>query len=296
MTGSSEARPAASEPRVPDTIDALVVPLDGSGFSLTALPAATSLAATLGAGVHLLSAVESVEQVDARDGELARIEVAGHAVHRTVVVDRDPAGAIHEAVRKLQNAVACMATHGRARSAALVGSVATDVVARGRDPLVLVCPYMGPPRHGSGVVACVDDSPAAVVLVAVAVRWAELLGERCAVLTVAEDAPEPVTGGPVRRRFGPDGDAEGYLATLVEPLRADGHQVEPVVRYDPVSVWGGLYRYLNHHPAALVATNTRSQVGVRRLVLRRVAAAIVRHSRSPVLVLPRPDGATRHER
>ena len=261
-----------------------------------ALPAATRLAARLGAEVHLLSAVESVDQVDARDRELARIEVPGHVVHRTVVVDRDPAGAIHEAVRKLQNAVACMATHGRARSAALLGSVATDVVTRGRDPLVLVCPYMGPPRHGSAVVACVDDSPAAVVLVAVAVRWADLLGERCVVLTVAEDAPEPVTGRPVRRRFGPAGDAEGYLGRLVEPLRADGHQVEPVVRYDPVSVWGGLYRYLNDHPAALVATNTRSWAGVRRLVLGSVAATIVRHSPSPVLVVPRPDGATRHER
>ncbi|MGH9231810.1 MAG: universal stress protein [Acidimicrobiales bacterium] len=296
MTGSDDARPAASEPRVPDTIDAVVVPVDGSGFSRTALPAAMRLAARLGAELHLLSAVESLEQVEARDRELAAIDVPGHTVHRTVVVDRDPAGAIHEAVRKRQNAVACMATHGRARSAALVGSVATEEVARGRDPLVLVCPSMGPPRHGSDVVACVDDSPAAVVLVAVAVRWAELLGERCAVLTVAQDAPEPVTGGPVRRRFGPDGDAEGYLATLVEPFRADGHHVEPVVRYDTVSVWGGLYRYLNDHPAALVASNTRSWTGVRRLVLGSVAAAIVRHSPSPVLVVPRPDGAARHDR
>jgi len=167
MTGSDDARPAASEPRVPDTIECLVVPLDGSDFSLPARPAATRPAVRLGAEVHLLSAVESVDQVDARDRELARIEVPGHVVHRTVVVGRDPAGAIHEAVRRLQNAVACMATHGRARSAALVGSV---------------------------------------------------------------------------------------------------------------------------------ATNTRSQAGVRRLVLRSVAATIVRHSRSPVLVVPRPDGATRHER
>ena len=144
--------------------------------------------------------------------------------------------------------------------------------------------------------ACVDDSPAAVSLVAVAVRWAELLGEPCAVLTVPEDAPEPVTGRPVRRRFGPDGDAEEYLGALIEPFRADGHQVEPVVRYDPVSVWGGLYRYLNDHPAALVATNTRSWTGARRMVFGSVAATIVRHSPAPVLVAPRPDGPTPDER
>jgi nucleotide-binding universal stress UspA family protein len=168
-----------------------------------------------------------------------------------------------------------------------VGSVATDVVARGHDPLVLVSPYMDQPRRSSGVVACVDDSPAAAALVAVAVRWAELLAERCIVLTIAEDAPEPVTGGPVRRRFGPDGDAEAYLAALVAPFITAGHAVEAVVRYEPVNVWGGLSRYLLDHPAALVATNTRSRRGLRRLVLGSVAATIVRHSPSPVLVVPR---------
>jgi nucleotide-binding universal stress UspA family protein len=206
------------------------------------------------------------------------------------VIDRDPAGAIHEALRKLDNAVACMATHGRARSASLVGSVATDVVARGRDPLVLVCPYMEQPRHSAGVVACVDNSPASAPLVAIAVRWADLLGEHCVVLTVAEDAPEPVSGGPIRRRFGPDGDAEGNLAALVEPFRAAGHEVDAVVRYDPVSVWGGLYRYLLDHPTTLLVANTRSRTGLRRLVFGSVAATIVRHSPSPVLVVPRVEG------
>jgi nucleotide-binding universal stress UspA family protein len=269
------------------------VPLDGSDFSRVAVPTAARLAVGLGAEIHLLSAVESVDEVERRDRELARVEIPGHIVHRTVVIDRDPAGAIHETLRKLENAVACMATHGRARSAALVGSVATDVVARGRDPLVLVCPYMEQPRRCAGVVACVDDSPAAAPLVSIAVRWAELLGERCIVLTVAEEAPEPVSGGPIRRRFGPDGDAVGYLATLVEPFLAAGHAVEAIVRYDPVSVWGGLYRYLLDDPAALVVANTRSWTGLRRLVFGSVAATIVRHSPSPVLVVPRVDRGAR---
>ena len=293
MTGSDPARSSASAPTVPDTVDGLLVPLDGSDFSRVAVPTAARLAVRLGAEIHLLSAVESVDEVERRDRELARVEIPGHIVHRTVVIDRDPAGAIHETLRKLENAVACMATHGRARSAALVGSVATDVVVRGRDPLVLVCPYMEQPRRCAGVVACVDDSPAAAPLVSIAVRWAELLGERCIVLTVAEEAPEPVSGGPIRRRFGPDGDAVGYLATLVEPFLAAGHAVEAIVRYDSVSVWGGLYRYLLDDPAALVVANTRSWTGLRRLVFGSVAATIVRHSPSPVLVVPRVDRGAR---
>jgi nucleotide-binding universal stress UspA family protein len=287
MTDFEAARPSSSEPMVPDTVDALLVPLDGSDFSRVAVPIAARLAARLEAEIHLLSAVESADEVGRRERELDRVEIPGHVVKRNVVVDRDPASAVHEALRKLGNAVACMATHGRTRSAALVGSVATDVVARGRDPLVLVCPYMDQPRRSSGVVACVDDSPASAALVTVAVRWADLLGERCTVLTVAEDAPEPVSGGPIRRRFGPDGDAEGYLAALVAPFLTAGHAVEAVVRYEPVNVWGGLYRYLLEHPASLVATNTRSPKGLRRLVFGSVAATIARHSPSPVLVVPR---------
>lgn len=287
MTEFEAARPSSSEPMVPDTVDALLVPLDGSDFSRLAVPTAARLAARLEAEIHLLSAVDSADEVGPRERELDRVEIPGHVVNRSVVVDSDPASAVQAALRRLGNAVACMATHGRTRSTALVGSVATDVVARGHDPLVLVCPYMEQPRRSSGVVACVDDSPASAALVAVAVRWAELLAERCIVLTVAEDAPEPVSGGAIRRRFGPDGDAEGYLAALVAPFITAGHAVEAVVRYEPVNVWGGLYRYLLDHPAALVAINTRSRTGLHRLVFGSVAATIARHSPSPVLVVPR---------
>jgi hypothetical protein len=76
----------------------------------------------------------------------------------------------------MPGAVACMATHGRARSTALVGSVATDVVARGHDPLVLVCPYIEQARRTADVVVCVDDSPASAGLVTVGLDWADRLG------------------------------------------------------------------------------------------------------------------------
>jgi nucleotide-binding universal stress UspA family protein len=298
MTGSTVARPTRGGSGVPEQVDVMLVPLDGSGFSQAAVPVAARLAARLDAEIHLFSAVRTAEEVEARDRELAGVVIPGHAVHRTVVVDADPAGAIHEALRKLDNGVACMATQGRARSAALVGSVATEVVARGRDPLILVCPYVDVARRTAGVVACVDDDPAAPALARIALGWAGLLGERCTVLTVAEDVaedvPEPVTGGPTRRRFGPDGDVRAFLDRLVEPLRAAGHAVDATVRFDAVSVWGGLYRYLMDRPATLLVAGTRARTGVPRLVFGSVASSIVRHSESPVLVVPREDaGAER---
>jgi hypothetical protein len=51
-------------------------------------------------------------------------------------------------------------TFTRGRTAALVGSVATDIVARGNDPAVLVGPLVNLGRPMRRVVACVDDTPA----------------------------------------------------------------------------------------------------------------------------------------
>jgi nucleotide-binding universal stress UspA family protein len=174
------------------TIDTVLVPLDGSAFSRTAVPAATRLATRLDAAIHLLSAVESVDEAGNREADLAHVEVPGRRVTRTVVVDRDPARAIHETLRRMPAGVACMATHGRARSTALIGSVATDVVARGHD-IVLVCPYIDQARRTADVVVCVDDSPASAGLVMVGLDWADRLGERLVVLTVAEEVQPPAT-------------------------------------------------------------------------------------------------------
>jgi nucleotide-binding universal stress UspA family protein len=162
MTASQPARSSPTEPRVPDTVDVLLVPIDGSDFSRAAVPTAARLGGRLGAEIHLLSAVESVEELERGERELARVDVPGHRVHRTVLVDRDPAGAIHEALRKLDSAVACMATHGRARSAAPLGSVAIEVFARGHDPLVLL--VVTNTRSWTGIRRLVFGSVAATIV------------------------------------------------------------------------------------------------------------------------------------
>jgi nucleotide-binding universal stress UspA family protein len=269
------------------TIDTVLVPLDGSEFSRTAVPAAARLAARLDAAIHLLSAVGSVDEAGQRDADLTDVEVPGHRVARTVVVDRDPAGAIHETLRRIPGAVACMATHGRARSTAFVGSVATDVVARGHDPLVLVCPYIDQARRTADVVVCVDDSPASAGLVTVGLDWADRLGERPVVVTVAEDVQPPATDEPPQRRFGPDGDVERFLEELVQPARATGRTVDTMALYNPIGVWQGLYRHLSAAPATLLVVNSRVRPPAMRLAFGSVATTIVRHSPVPVLVVPR---------
>jgi nucleotide-binding universal stress UspA family protein len=183
-----------------------------------------------------------------------------------------------------------MASHGQGRSAAVVGSVATEVVARGHDPLVIVGPHPDGHPAGHGVAVAVDDSPASAALLPIGVGWAGLLGEPLTVTTVAEPVPPPLRPDhPARRRFGPDGDVEAFLEGLVAPLRQEGHKVEALALYDPVSPASGLDLYLRDNPATMAVVASHALTGPTRIVFGSEAAAIVRRSPSPVLVVPRPD-------
>jgi len=175
---------------------AVLVPLDGSPFSERALPVAAWMAERLGGGLSLVSAIDSEDERAARSEFLSSVAAtvgkAGVPVAWSVVVDRDPAGAIHECRRQLDDAVVCLATHGRGASAALVGSVATEVVARGHDSLVLVGPLLAEKPIGTGVVACVSGGPETTEVLRAGVAWGGWLEEPVVAAMVAEPVPDPV--------------------------------------------------------------------------------------------------------
>lgn len=275
-----------------DTVAAptsLIVPLDGSRFARRALPVAIHVARMLHADIHLLSVVATASYVERRQAELAEIPFPpGCRVHRTVLVGLAPADAIHETRRRLQPGLVCMASHGRGRSAALAGSVALDVVARGCDPVIVVGPAFDGRVAGHRLVACVDSSPASGAFVAAALGWARLLGLHLTVVTVAELVPEPLRKVPVRRRFGPDGDVDAYLSGIMGSFRHDGHDVDAGAVFEPISVSEGVRRYLRIRPASLVAVTSHARTGFSRFVHGSATADIVFSSPVAVLVLPGP--------
>ncbi|MCU1449749.1 MAG: hypothetical protein JWP02_1919, partial [Acidimicrobiales bacterium] len=175
----------------PERIDTVVVAVDGSEFSQRALPVAQRLARRLDATILLFSAVPTEDDVPTRRTELSAAAgtLEGVKVEEDVVVNVDPAGAIHETLKRIGNAVPCMTSHGRGRSAAVLGSVANEVLARGHDPLVLVGPMGDEETDGTGVYAAVDEHPGSAEVVVAALRWADLLDEHLTVITVAEPVP-----------------------------------------------------------------------------------------------------------
>lgn len=154
-----------------------------------------------------------------------------------------------------------MASHGRGPSAALAGSVALDVVARGCDPVIVVGPAFD--GHVAGQ------------------------GQHLTVVAIAELVPEPLRKIPVRRRFGPDGDVDAYLSGIMGSFRHDGDDVDAGAVFEPISVAAGVRRYLRIRPASLVAV-TSPYGGFSRFVHGSATADIVFSSPVAVLVLPGP--------
>jgi nucleotide-binding universal stress UspA family protein len=165
-----------------------------------------------------------------------------------------------------------------------------ETLARGHDPLILVGPFVGdgprPEHEPRGVLVCVDQSPASKDLVADGVVWAGRVGEPLVIATVAEPVPEPVRPHPGHRRFGPDGDVDAYLTDLAAPVLSHGVDVTTHVIWDAISPADGVGHYLRACPAFLTLAGSHARTGLARLAFGSVAAGIVLHSRSPVVVTP----------
>jgi nucleotide-binding universal stress UspA family protein len=280
-------------------IETILVPLDGSEAAARALPVAAGLADRLGAEIHLVAVADHGRSVAELRAALDRAPMRADRVRREVLTEAEPAPALAAHLRTLAHPAVCMASHGRGRSAAILGSVAAELVAAVRVPVVVagpalddVAPWAPEPHSRSGVVACVNEiMESAAPLVAVALAWGELLSEPVEIVTVAEPVPSPIESRQARRRFGPDGDPEAFLESLVTPIRAGGPAIGTRVLWDPISPADGLRDHLRGHAPSLVVVGTRGRHGVARMLAGSVAAGIVRISPAPVLVVAHAESA-----
>lgn len=283
--------------------DHVLVPLDNSALAAHALPTAHALAERFGADVHTISVARDDDEAD-RMREQATIALGGvDAGDRVeVVVGGEPVDGIERRYRDLGSAVVCMSTHGRGRAVgALVGSVARSLLQQSRDPIVAVGPFAErPPEFVSRqapeplpvplsvrrLVACVDGSKPSEAVLPVATAWAGALDMSLTILTVADPAFPPLDPDDVwKRRYGPEGNADGYMEDLVARWEHDARDIEGKVVYDPVSPTSGVKAYLDRHAAGLLAVTTHAHRGWRRL-FGAGAAGIVRASEAPTLVVP----------
>ena len=126
----------------PDKIVAsrVLVPLDGSAFAERAVPVAHRIAQRLGVPVELIAVTDTAAGAELARADLAAIASAELVDGTHVVIGRDSAAELTTLTVALRPAVLCLATHGRGRSEAVLGSVADSLISSSAVPVLALGP------------------------------------------------------------------------------------------------------------------------------------------------------------
>jgi nucleotide-binding universal stress UspA family protein len=274
----------------------VLVPLDGTDTAERALAPAAALATSFGADLHVVAAGIRHDERWWYEGYLERLrdrvsEVVGH-----VSSDRDIAAGILSTAREIAPCLVCMSTHGRSRTAAVVGSTFAGVAALIGAPLVAVGPRVVSPPPGpmaiDHLLVCLDGCVIAERALPVATGWARRFGPDISLVTTAD--PLLVRGALGRQRavgtrhYPPDGDPQAYLDALRPLPLFDGLNVRTQVLWgmaEPSIIIG---QHLDTRLTTIAVATTHARTGLARAALGSTVARIVHRSPVPVLVVP-PD-------
>ena len=299
----------------------LLVPLDGSRMSESALPAAAGLAARTGASltlVHVIeknapSAVHSERHlVDAGEAEGYLAEVAKRPLLAGLRVDihvhtaevRDVAASITQHTAEMAPDLVVMSTHGRGSARRLIfGAIAQQVIALGETPVLLVRPSehaaaADRPAADAGqwrtILAPLDGDPAHEKGLPIAAELAAAFACRLHLLmvtpTLGELGGSQAAAGmflPGATRIKLEMDSAGardYLAERAAELARAGVQVgTEASRGDPAQA---IIRAARKLSAALVVMSTHGRAGTDAFWAGSVAARVVARASVPLLLVP----------
>jgi len=268
-------------------VQRLIVPVDGSDTSWRAVDVALSLARRTTSSVHIVEVVfspsdtanaqtrldEGLSQIDASDIEID-VEV--------LISDETVASAIEDAMTASPSSTIVIASHGRGRSAALLGSIAEDIVQRTFGPIIVVGPHVTGGDFSGPVIVTVDGSDESEAALSLAAAWGIELGVDPWIVNVIG----PSAG------MSSDNDVidSMYTSRLARDLsKRSGHRVEFEELHDghpAVSV----PEFAERMRASLIVASSHGRSGLSRLTAGSVTSGFVRHATCPVMIvrLPHP--------
>jgi nucleotide-binding universal stress UspA family protein len=252
----------------------IVVPLDGSKRSQSALPVAAWLGRRLGADIRLVTTTYSSHPSAAR-AFLDRSEqlLPAPQVTSKVIKLTSPAYGILEEAEDAPDALLVMSTRGRSGTGRmLLGSVSDEILGQTMLPVVLVGPGCRPHNTtASELLVAIDDEVAMAAVTSTAARWATDLDLVPRVVTVVDPADLPT-------------DVDSLVAAdCVRSLEESGFETRFSVVQNSSPAEGVLDLASSFNPA-LVVMPTHSRGGFRARALGHVTAGVVRSSPVPVLV------------
>ena len=262
----------------------IIVPVDGSEESWRALDTAIALARRVDdTSVDVVEVVFDQSDTGAAQLRLtervAQHSTSGLTVNTKVEVATDSvAAAVAALVDQHPEATVVMASHGRGRSAALLGSVAEDLLQRIYGPLVVVGPKASATDFSGPIVITVDGSHASESVLPLAAAWGIELGADPWIVEVTD--PNTVTPSDI-----PESAYPGRLARQLS--RDSGHPVNFEVLHGK-HVHDEVADLASGMDASLIVASTHGRTGVSRFTIGSTAAAFVRHAPCPVLLIRPP--------
>lgn len=259
----------------------VLVPLDGSDEAARALRPASALAAALESPLEVVSFVEPGEEPEFgaaidRQVEAAEIHDADVVLHRRCAFVADQ---IESLVAEQPNSLVCMSTHGRGRSAAVMGSVAEDLIRLRSGPIALVGPECDLDRYrpGGTMVVPLDGTEVADGIVSVATAFAIVMHHPLVFLTVAQ----PVRAGDVAGTA-LSGTHVRTAAARAAKVTGDKERFEVLRGKHPGAA---VAKRASDPDVAMIGMATHGRFGFDRLVQGSVTAEVVSHAPCPVLVM-----------
>ena len=262
----------------------LVVPIDGSEASWAAVPIAASMAAAVDGKLDLVTVVDRIGSVVPARNELDRgaralgdlaVEPMAH-----VLASDSVAQAIADHVDALSGAMVVMSSHGHGRSAAVLGSVADDLLRLDFGPIVVVGPHVTETTvvlDGEYVVPS-DGSPASEQILSIVEAWMIEFGGTPWVVEVLE--PSSGTAADVFE--------SAYAHRLAgQMMTHTGRNVEYEVLHGDHPA-KSIVEFASGRHASLIFATTHGRTGVARLRSGSVTAEIVKHATSPVVLFRPP--------
>lgn len=264
----------------------IVVPVDDSDRSWGAARVGATIAAACDADLELVSIAEEHGDVGGIRHDLERgVEQEGRwpvtpsvAVEPLRPSDASIGAAIARHCEERDGSMLVMSSTGRNRSAAVLGSVADEVLRTMFGPIIVVGPHVASTWTPSGaIVVPVDGSAFSEMSLPLAAAWG-----------IAWDAT-PWIVEVLTEAIPPDADVAetAYTHRLANDLaRTSHHDVEFEVLHGPAP-HQAIADFADDIGARFVMLSTHGRSGVERFALGSVAAGVVHRAKCPV-VLHRP--------
>ena len=267
----------------------IIVPLDGSELSAHALVPACTIARHLDVPMRVVSfhppAADAGELRQIIDEQLERAGGMSPSVE-IQPLDSSVPEQLDPILAAAPDALVVMSTRGRGHSAALLGSVANEILAEFHRPVVLIGPACATDtfRTDGRLIVAADRSPGTKAVLQLAAGVLDRFDFSAQVVNVLD--PEMATAME-RSRGGPEGSDLPHESAMAhryanELGRAAGQEVDYVVLHSK-HPGPAIADHAADEQAALIAMATHARTGLRRLTLGSVTAEVVAHATCPVL-------------